>query len=220
MRPGWSGPLRRRRPGVCDRRRSRPPSPHPRRGSRPSARHARAHAGRAVSSPRGRRQRRTRAPVRGSAALERARSPLCTTRFALRRPGPPPTPSTVGDLHHRPQVVAVAAGDAAPVSVATAMSERGHRAVDTAAWCPRASTGTCPSTHPRHTPQGPTMAWGHPGETRHTGGATLVREGDREPRSACAAHRASPRAVRSGRHVARHPWSHPDPVRSGVWGGR
>ena len=35
-----------------------------------------------------------------------------------------------------------------------------------------------------------------------------------------ATHRASPRAVRSGRHVARPPWSPPDPVRSGVWGGR
>ena len=56
------------------------------------------------------------------------------------------------------------------------MSERGHRAVDTAACCPRASTGTCPSTHPRHIPTGPTRAVGTPGETRHTGGDTLVRE--------------------------------------------
>ena len=79
----------------------------------------------------------------------------------------PPTRPAADHVDRRGPAPPAAGGrggrrDAAPVSVANAMSERGHRAVDTAACCPRASTGTCPSTPPRHTPQGPTMAWGHP----------------------------------------------------------
>ena len=41
--------------------------------------------------------------------LGRYRIHLFNTRFELRRPGPPPTTSTVGDLHQRPHVVALAA---------------------------------------------------------------------------------------------------------------
>ena len=191
----------------------------PRRGARPSARHARAHAGRAVSSPRGRRPRRPRATVRGSAALDRARRPRCTTRVARRRPGPPPPPSTVGDRPHRPPVGAVAAVTRHPCGSRTPCPNAAP-----APWTLRRGGHERPQGRaPRRPPATPRQAPPGRGDTRRDptpGGRPAGAGGDRDPRAAGAAQRASPRAVRSGRHVARPPWSPPDPVRSGVWGGR